>query len=362
MSSSAAATVTPLADRDVLMLDLDGVVYRGAGAVPHAIEALTDAEASGVRLQFVTNNASRPPAVVADHLRDLGLAASADDVVTSAQAGAAVLAERIGTGRRVLAVGGPGVALALQAAGMTTIPSAEALRSLGADHPPQAELELAAGFDGVLQGFGADVSWRDLTLASYAVAAGAVWVATNTDRTIPRAGGIAPGNGTLVECVRAATRVDPPVAGKPHAPIMQEAIRRSGAVTPLVVGDRLDTDIAGAHAAGLESLLVLTGVSGLGDLFRAPVALRPTFVAIDLRDLSRPSRRLIVGNQISAMTSSVRVQDGRLLTAEPASRDEAVEMLVDCATTAWDAHDRLGVDLQVDAAAATLARFLAVPA
>jgi ribonucleotide monophosphatase NagD (HAD superfamily) len=145
---------------------------------------------------------------------------------------------------------------------------------------------------GVLQGFGPAVDWRDLTVTSYAVARGAVWVATNTDQTIPRADGIAPGNGTLVAAVTAATGVVPPSAGKPVADMMQIAAARLGAVHPLVIGDRLDTDIRGADAAGFDSLLVLTGVSGVEELLRAPADDRPTFVGDDLRCLSRSCPRL----------------------------------------------------------------------
>lgn len=264
-----------LLDRhDALLVDLDGVVYRGPAAVAHAVESLTAATASGVALAYVTNNAARPPAAVAEHLRELGLACADHDVVTSAQAGARVVAERVAAGSRVLAVGGPGVALALEARGLVPVLTA-------ADDPAA-----------VMMGFGPDVSWRQLAEASYAVGAGAVFVATNTDTSIPTAKGIAPGNGTLVGAVTAATGRAPEVAGKPYAPLIRESVERVSAARPLVVGDRLDTDIEAGHVSGIPSLLVLTGVTDVETLLAAPPSRRPTYVAADLRGLAVPAASL----------------------------------------------------------------------
>jgi HAD superfamily hydrolase (TIGR01450 family) len=278
--------VSLLEHYDTLLLDLDGVVYRGAGPVVHAVEALASAAEAGVRLGFVTNNASRTPDVVADHLASIGVPATKDQVVTSAQVGAELLARQLDSGSRVLAVGGPGVAAALSGRGFIPVLVSQERQD------GRSDAEIASSVAGVLQGFGPAVDWRDLTVTSYAVARGAVWVATNTDQTIPRADGIAPGNGTLVAVVTAATGVVPPSAGKPVADMMQIAAARLGAVRPLVVGDRLDTDIRGAAAAGFDSLLVLTGVSGVEDLLQAPAGDRPTFVGDDLRCLTRSCPRL----------------------------------------------------------------------
>jgi len=271
----ANGSVTLREAYDVLLLDLDGVVYRGQGAVPEAVEALKAAQGFGVRLGFVTNNAARTPAEVAEHLAAIGVACTHDQVVTSAQVGAELLAQHIPAGSRVLAVGGPGVAVALQQQGFVPVRAGDPGHVLG-----------------VLQGYGPDVSWRDLAAAAFAVQAGAFWVATNTDRTIPTAEGIAPGNGTLVAAVTAATGITPPAAGKPEAAMMHRAARRLAARRPLAIGDRLDTDIKGADAAGIDSLLVLTGVNSVADLLGAPPEQRPTYVATDLRGLSRNLPRL----------------------------------------------------------------------
>lgn len=256
---------------DVLLLDLDGVLYAGASAVPHAARALREVRAElGVKVAFVTNNASRTPAAVVEKLRTVGVDAVEADVVTSAQAGAALLAERLPTGSAVLVVGGEGLRQAVADRGFEIVSAAAA--------------EPAA----VIQGFSPDVDWRCLAEATFAVRAGATFVATNTDRTIPTDGGIGPGNGLLVGVVEQATGVRALVAGKPQTPLMVESLRRTGATRPLVVGDRLDTDIAGANAAGLPSLLVLTGVSGLADVLTAVPAERPTFIGADLRALAWP--------------------------------------------------------------------------
>lgn len=250
---------------EAVICDLDGVVYRGPAAVPHAVEVL---RAVTVPIIYATNNASRPPAVVAEHLRSLGLAASPEDVVTSAQAGAAALAgDR--PGARVLAVGGPGVPEALEEAGLV---------------PVRTAADVAA----VLQGYGPAVSAADLAEASYAIADGAWWVATNTDATIPNERGIAPGNGALVRAVEAAVgRAPDRVVGKPHPDLYIVAATRLG-VAPeriLAVGDRLDTDIEGANLAGLLSALVLTGVDDRERADAAPDCRRPAIVIDDLRGL-----------------------------------------------------------------------------
>ena len=283
-----AGTVGPLAaEHDVALLDLDGVVYVGPDAVPHAARSLDVARAGhGLRAAFVTNNASRTPAVVAEHLRAIGVHAGDADVVTSAQAGARVLADRLGPGARVLVVGGPGVPWAVQERGMVPVDSADA--------DPAA----------VLQGYGPDVGWRELAEASLAIARGLPWVATNLDRTIPSPRGRVLGNGAMVAALRYATRVDPVVAGKPEPPLMRESVERTRAARPLVVGDRLDTDIEGAIRSGIPALLVLTGVTDWHDVLDAPAHHRPTYLAADLRGLLEP-----------APAVDVHVGDGEVVTS-----------------------------------------------
>ncbi|HSF98553.1 MAG TPA: HAD-IIA family hydrolase [Ornithinibacter sp.] len=251
-----------------IVCDLDGVVYRGPAAVPHAVDALT---ATSLPVIYATNNASRPPDDVAAHLRELGLPVHAEAVATSSQAGARLIADRVPPDSAVLAVGGPGVTVALREAGLTAVlPDAVSGHHLVA----------------VLQGYGPQVTATHLAEAAYAIQAGAMWVATNTDATLPTDRGVAPGNGSLVAAVqRAVGRGPDVVAGKPSAPLYLMCADRLAvpAGRVLAVGDRLDTDIEGAVAAGMDSLLVLTGVDDLSACLAAPPELRPTWVAPDLR-------------------------------------------------------------------------------
>jgi HAD superfamily hydrolase (TIGR01450 family) len=255
---------------DVALLDLDGVVYIGGAAIPGAAEALSKAGAAGMRLAYVTNNASRTPAAVAALLTSLGVPAAAQDVVTSAQAAARLLAERFPAGSPVLVIGGTGLRMALRERGLRPV-------STAADKPRA-----------VVQGFAPDVSYSTLAEGGLAVRAGALFVASNADLTIPGRHGIAPGNGSLIQVIATATGVQPLVAGKPEPPLHRESVLRTGATHPLVVGDRLDTDIEGAHRAGTDSLLVLTGVTRPADVVLAPPSQRPTYLAEDLAGLLEP--------------------------------------------------------------------------
>ena len=251
---------------DLAMLDLDGVVYVGGDAVPGAPEHLARVRAEGMRLAFITNNASRTPEQVAEHLRDLGVESTAADVVTSAQAAARVLADRFGDGARIVCLGADGLRQALEAEGLVPV---------GADEDAAA----------IATGYGPDVRWAEIMRAAVRIRDGLPWVASNTDDTFPAAFGVAPGHGVQVAMLRAFAGVDPVVAGKPARPLLDETVRRVGGRRPLMVGDRLDTDIEGAHEADLDSLLVLTGVTGLPELVAAPARLRPTYLAPDLGGL-----------------------------------------------------------------------------
>lgn len=254
---------------DLAMLDLDGVVYVGPEAVPGAAGHIADVRADGMRVAFITNNASRPPGEVADHLTELGVPAEERDVVTSAQAAARMVADSYGVGVKVLCLGGPGLATALTEAGLVPV---------GADD--EAEV--------VASGYGPDLLWSEIMRAAVRIREGLPWVASNTDHTIPTPFGVAPGHGVLVETLRRFTGATPAVAGKPARPLLDETVRRVGGRRPLMVGDRLDTDIEGAHNAGVDSLLVLTGVTGLAELVAAPPPLRPSYLSVDLAGLRTP--------------------------------------------------------------------------
>jgi glycerol-1-phosphatase len=268
---SLLGTAQPLATcYDVALVDLDGVVYVGPDPIPGAADALAKARAAGMRLAFITNNASRGPAVVAAHLVELGVPAVADDVVTSSQAAAAVIVERCGVGATVLVTGSAALRAAVEQVGLRVVASSD-------DRP-----------DAVVQGYSPDLAYADLAETALAVRSGALWVATNADSTLPSRRGLLPGNGSLVAAVALATGRRPVVAGKPELPLHAEGVTRTGAKNPLVVGDRLDTDIEGAFAADTDSLLVLTGVTHARDLVNAPIEHRPTYLAQDLAGLLEP--------------------------------------------------------------------------
>ena len=261
-------STVPLAEAyDVAMLDLDGVVYIGPDAVPGAAGHLQAAAARGMSLAYVTNNASRPPRTVAEHLRELGVAAQDDDVVTSAQAAARVVSEKVEAGAAVYVIGGEGLV--------------EALTELGL-HPVQ---DPGASPAAVVSGYHPDLRWKTVIDGAILVRQGLPWVASNTDRTVPTPRGPGPGNGVLVGAVADFAGVEPVVAGKPETPLFEETLRRVGGSRPLVVGDRLDTDIEGAVRSGYDSLLVMTGVTGPAELVSAQPHVRPTYVSADLRGL-----------------------------------------------------------------------------
>ena len=253
---------------DLALLDLDGVVYVGSQAVPGAPEHLAQARKAGMHLAFVTNNASRPPSAVAEHLTELGITVKSTEVVTAAQAAARLLAEQLDAGARVYVIGGVGLYEALAEQGLVPVQSIE--------EQPVA----------VVSGYHPEVAWRTVIDGAILVKRGLPWVAANTDATVPTPHGPGPGNGVLVGAVARFAERTPEVAGKPESPLFLETMLRVGGDRPLVVGDRLDTDIEGAIRTGFDSLLVMTGVTGLDELVSLPTGLRPTYIAADLAGLS----------------------------------------------------------------------------
>ena len=282
---------TPLDGVDLLLADLDGVIYKGPDAIVYAVESMNSA-AAGARVGYLTNNASRTAKSVAEHLASLGLEVSAEDVVTSPQAAVRLLADRVSAGSTILVIGGEGLTSVVAEAGFTVTASAE-------DSPAA-----------VIQGFSPELGWKQLAEASFALndSPELPWVATNTDWTIPVARGIAPGNGTLVAAVHSAVGRLPVVAGKPEVAIFEEAVRRFGGSHPLFIGDRLDTDILGANRAGMSSALVLTGIDGPKQVLAADEKSRPTYILGDLRELHEPYPS--VDTETKGSVTTVTVGDG----------------------------------------------------
>lgn len=314
----------PLAERhDVFMFDLDGVIYVGAQAVdgvPGHVRALRE---SGVRAAFVTNNASRSTAAVAEHLRELGIECETDDVVNSAQAAATLLAAEHPAGSKVLVLGGGGLVAALEEVGLAPV--------VDVDDPEVVSL---------LTGFGPDVVWRDIMRAAARVRNGLAWTASNTDLTFPTEQGPLPGHGMLVALIAEFARVTPQVAGKPERPLLDATVARTGAAAPLMVGDRLDTDILGGRNAGVSTLLVLTGVSGLQDIASVAPGLRPDHICPTLAEAFEPQPVPVARNDgwsLGGWSGSVR--QGELVVE---GEGDAADWWRVAATACWTHLDTTG--------------------
>jgi glycerol 3-phosphatase-2 len=316
---------TPLAGIDLVLADLDGVVYTGRHAIPYAVESINLAQRS-IRVGYITNNASRTTASVAEHLTSLGLRVNADEVISSPQAAMKLLAGVVEAGSTVLVVGGDGLLDEVARAGF--VPTDSALDSPAA----------------VVQGFAQDVGWTQLAEASYALKRdaegnGIPWIATNTDWTIPQERGIAPGNGTLVSAVHSAVGILPVVAGKPEAAIFHAAVERFGASSPLFIGDRLDTDILGANRAGIPSVMVLTGIDQAKQVIAAAADSRPRFILADLRELHEPypvieSGTDTDGSVVTRVGEALVRRTGQRIVVEHAS-DSHIDLVRAGAASVW---------------------------
>jgi glycerol 3-phosphatase-2 len=246
---------------EAFLLDLDGVVYRGSEAVDGAPDALSRLRASGRRLAFLTNNSARTPEQIARKLVGLGLEARPEEVVTSAQALADLLANRDGD-RTAFVIGEDGVRESLATAGIEVV-----------EGEPDRTGYVVVGWD-------RGVTYDDLRIAAVLVGRGATLMATNADPSYPAERGEEwPGAGAILAAVETATGVRAEVAGKPHVPLFEAALGRAGTRRAAVIGDRIETDVAGARAAGLFGILVWTGASapaGLLDHDAIPDATIPT--------------------------------------------------------------------------------------
>lgn len=307
---------------DGVLADLDGVVYTGPEAIDGATDALDKLAGEGKILAYVTNNASRSPEQVAAHLRELGAPASPDQVFGSAMVGAKLLASEVAAGATVLVVGSQILAEAVSGLGLVVV--------LSADDQP----------DAVIQGFSPALGWKDLAEAAYAVAAGAIWVATNMDMTLPQARGFAPGNGSLVAAVAAATGKSPLVAGKPGAVLFETAARHFRVERALVVGDRLDTDILGGNRAGMATALVLTGVDSVQTALVARLDERPNYMIQSLGELYEEYPDTTAGDGTFSCGASVARVSGSTISIN--GREDDLDSWRAACAAWWAAHpDRI---------------------
>ena len=328
---------TLIDDYDGAFFDLDGVIYLSAAAVEGAVDTLAELVEREVRVLYVTNNAARDAQTVVDHLRSLGFAADSDRVLTSAQVGAAGLARELPPGAKVLVAGSRSLSDLVAEAGLTPVGSA--------DDDPVA----------VIQGYEPKLDWPMLDEVCLAIQRGARWYATNDDRSRPTDRGIVPGAGGMIAAVAAAMGGRPITFGKPFRPMLEEAVRRSGASRPIFVGDRLDTDVLGAHRAGLDSLLVFSGAHGKADLVAADASHRPTYIGADVRALLEPPRTAQLTDKASRCGAVIaEIRDGAATFLDvPDTLPGQMDALWALTTLSWRAADA-GHPVATDAALAQL--------
>ncbi|SDR64849.1 Haloacid Dehalogenase Superfamily Class (subfamily) IIA [Schaalia meyeri] len=316
---------------DCALLDLDGTAWSGDERIEHAAASVVEARQMGMASAFVTNNAMRTPAQVADKLNGMDFAASADMIMTSAMDIAAIMADELEEGSKVFVIGGAGLRLALEERGFVLVDSA--------DDEPAA----------VVQGLDKQVDWALLSEGAFAIERGAAFFASNLDATLPVERGQALGNGSLVRAITHATRKRPTAGGKPEPGIYRRAGELVGATNPLAVGDRLETDIMGAVAAGVPAMHVLTGVHQARDVIRAPRGQRPSYLAIDMRGLleAHPApKHHRDGTWTCGVSQVAKATRSGALTLDDVELTEPVTVSIDSyralAAAAWEYADGAG--------------------
>ncbi len=280
----------------LLLVDLDGVVYRGALPVPGVAAVLADRAAHGDTVVYVTNNSMHYRADYLARLAEMGAPVSADRIVSSPRATALYLAGLEPRPRRILALGGPGLRRELADCGFEVIAAAEAARA--------AEASLGAGGwslpevpDAVVVGLDTELTYGRIAVAAEAIRRGARFIATNRDPVYPYEHGVMPGAGTMVAAVETASGVVPTTIGKP-APLLLEEAARAGGSDPsdaVMIGDGIGTDLAAARAVGARCVLMLTGVTTRAQVEALAPAERPTAVAADAAELGAILERLASG-------------------------------------------------------------------
>lgn len=256
------------ADVQALIVDMDGVLWEGNRALPGLVEFFAAIRRRNLKVVLATNNASQTREQYVAKLAGFGVSVGVTEVMTSAVATAEVLSARALPDRKVFVIGGDGIRQALIDAGFQLL----GLYETGAAY-------VVVGMDRAL-------SWDKLATATLNLRAGSRFIGTNPDLTVPSEHGTTHGNGAILAALTAATGLTPEIIGKPEPTMYQLTLAHQG-VAPehaLAVGDRLDTDIAGAVRAGMPSVLVLSGVSTRADLAESPV--QPTTVMADIRELT----------------------------------------------------------------------------
>lgn len=275
----------------LLLVDLDGTVWRGDAPVPGVPELLVERERQGDVVAYVTNNSMRHRRDYAARLERLGAPSDLTRIVTSSRATAVHLVTHEPWVERVLAVGAPGMIEELREVGLVVVPAGDAAAALAAGASP---MDAAGDPQAVVVGLDREFDYARLNVASACVRAGVLFVATNRDPVFPTEHGFEPGAGSIVAAVEAAAGTAPLAIGKPGPILLRIAAEAAG--VPLdgavVIGDSLLADIPAAHAAGVASILLMTGVTRQEHLDAAAEHERPTIVALDADELRAALERL----------------------------------------------------------------------
>lgn len=251
---------------DALIIDMDGVLYRGGTALPGLQAFITILRDRSLPFVIVTNNATSSPGRVVEKLAAMGGEIHSGEVLTSALATAEWLRGKLAPGAPVLMIGMEGLNAALTGAGFALTSSAEEAQA-------------------VVVGMDRELTWEKMAEAALAIARGALFVGTNPDPSFPIERGLVPGNGATLAALEATTLVEPQIIGKPELPLFRQAAEKVG-VDPskiLVLGDRLETDILGGQRAGMRTGLLLTGVTDRNLLAASPI--QPDRIYADLFDV-----------------------------------------------------------------------------
>jgi HAD superfamily hydrolase (TIGR01450 family) len=279
----------------LLLVDLDGVVYRGVDPIPGVAALLAERAAAGDAVVYVTNNSMHYRADYVTRLAAMGAPVTADRVVSAPRATALYIVDREPGIRRVLTVGASGLDRELRDVGLEVVGAAHV-----ADRMAKEGLDgwAAAGHpDAVVAGLDPQLTYLRIAAAADCIRAGARFIATNRDPLYPTERGLRPGAGSVIAALEVAGGVSPLVIGKP-GPLLLEAAARAAGADPraaVVIGDGLVTDIAAAHAVGARSVLMLTGVSARADVEALPSRQRPTAVVADAAELGIVLRELAAG-------------------------------------------------------------------
>ena len=258
-----------------LIIDMDGVIYRGDEAIVGAREFVALLQREGVPFLFLTNNSTRTPGQYVAKLAKIGVTIEESDVLTSAQATALYLEEMAPPGARVYVIGEEGLRTALGER-YTLVPTMPYQGGKGM---------VETGADFVVVGMDSELTYEKLRVATLLVRGGARFIATNPDKTLPTEEGLVPGNGAALAALEAATDVAPFVVGKPEPAVFDLALARMGVGREgvAVIGDRLETDILGGRRAGLITILVLSGATSRQEMSNSTI--KPDLVFENVRQL-----------------------------------------------------------------------------